>query len=191
MRYLLLIATVIVVTLTAHASRQSGADAGGVVTIYAWDPLGGAISLATGEGAYVVRDAEVRVKESDLVFHHYQANSFTAGPQGGRIAGILDLGSGHDLQERYGYPETVGNKQGYGSLRIHDGNLVIGRDPKVVDTKGLFEGKVQKHAPVVVGHMYLVRVADENDRSYERLVKLIVLANEPGVSVTLRWQRLR
>jgi hypothetical protein len=45
-------------------------------------------------------------------------------------------------------------------------------------------------APIKLGHIYLVRIADKNDTSFQQLVKLMVIAFRPEESVTLRWESL-
>jgi hypothetical protein len=44
--------------------------------------------------------------------------------------------------------------------------------------------------PIKVGHIYLIRITDRHDRSFERLAKLKVVSYVPGESVTIRWQVL-
>ena len=45
-------------------------------------------------------------------------------------------------------------------------------------------------APIKLGHIYLVRIADKKDKSTVQLVKLMVIAHRPDESVTLRWESL-
>jgi len=163
---------------------------GGVVTLYALDPLGNGMSLATGESSYVIQDNECRVRDGDLVFHVYFPDEFAVGYQGGRIGGIIDLGSAEELEARFGLPDRVGHPQGFCSLRILNGELVVGQSPQGMVPLDLFEGTLDDHLPVALGDVYVARVTDAKDPTYDRVVKLIVLAHEPGVSVTFRWQRL-
>ena len=51
--------------------------------------------------------------------------------------------------------------------------------------------KVRAQAPVVPGHIYLVRVVDRQDATFERIAKLLVLDHQPGSSVTFRWELLK
>ena len=46
------------------------------------------------------------------------------------------------------------------------------------------------NAPVRLGHIYLVRIADKKDKSYQQIAKMIVIAYRPNESVTLRWEPL-
>jgi hypothetical protein len=41
-----------------------------------------------------------------------------------------------------------------------------------------------------LGHIYLVRIADKKDTSFQQLVKLMVIAYRPEEAVTLRWELL-
>ena len=46
------------------------------------------------------------------------------------------------------------------------------------------------NAPIKLGHIYLVRVADKKDKSTLQIVKLMVIAYRPDEAVTLRWESL-
>jgi hypothetical protein len=46
------------------------------------------------------------------------------------------------------------------------------------------------NAPIKLGHIYLVRIADKKDSRYQQIVKLMVIAFRPDESVTLRWELL-
>jgi hypothetical protein len=41
-----------------------------------------------------------------------------------------------------------------------------------------------------LGHIYLVRIVDSKDKSFQQLVKLIVIAYRPEEAVTVRWELL-
>ena len=45
-------------------------------------------------------------------------------------------------------------------------------------------------APIKLGHIYLVRIADKKDKSTLQLVKLMVISHRPDEAVTLRWEAL-
>ena len=98
---------------------------------------------------------------------------------------------------RYGYEETVGNGQGFASIRFEDSKLVILRDRRervvqdLKETEQLFAPpKSGAAAPVKLGHIYLVRITDRHDSNFQLLVKLLVISHVPGESVTFRWQSL-
>lgn len=169
----------------------------GLVTLYQRDPLAARVSFATGAYGSVFQDHQVKNHQSDLDFGHYFANQFSVGIEGGRVGAIVDLGTPDTLQREYGYRETVSGGQGFASIRIEKGRLVILADlatqttQPLRNTSALFgELRSSSHAPVQDNHVYVVRILDEHDRQFERLAKLLVVRYEPGVSVTLRWQAI-
>ncbi|MDQ2973863.1 MAG: hypothetical protein M3R69_00470 [Acidobacteriota bacterium] len=105
-----------------------------------------------------------------------------------------DAGDGH---MDYGYEETVGGGQGFASVHFEDGKLVILKDRRTRVMQGLNESTQlfaeptsSANAPVRLGHIYLARLTDRNDPSFQLLVKLLVIGYKPGESVTFRWQSL-
>lgn len=54
----------------------------------------------------------------------------------------------------------------------------------------LAEGAVGATAPVKLGNIYLLRLTDRHDRTFQRIVKVMVVAYTPNESVTIRWQVL-
>jgi hypothetical protein len=173
------------------------ASALGLVTLYQRDPLASKVSFATGAYGAVFDDHQVKNRQSDLDFGHYHANAFSVGIEGGRIGAIVDLGTPDMLQQQYGYRETVGGGQGFASIRMEKGQLVILADrvrqttQPLRNTGALFgELRSSAYAPVQDNHVYVLRLRDTHDRQFERLAKLLVVRYEPGVSVTLRWQAI-
>jgi len=120
------------------------------------------------------------------------------GFQGNEKGVLIDLGTAEELKEKYGYSETVGGGQGYASIRFQGRTIVILREYKtggvtpLKEAKALFEKPTDdsSHLPVQLGHIYLARITDGNDRNYEMVVKLIVVGYRPGESVTIRWDVL-
>ena len=170
---------------------------GGLVTLYALDPLARTFCFADGKDGHVLHRNEVMNRCSDVDFNNYVAGNFTVGVEGGRLGRIIDLGNAAELKQRYGYQETVGNGQGFASLRVEDGKVVILKDRKartvqeLRESASLFrEASSSASAPVSLGHIYLLRLTDRHDGTFQRLVKLIVIAYTPGESVTIRWQLL-
>jgi hypothetical protein len=172
-------------------------EVGGITTLYALDPV--ACSFSFGEGSYgqVVQDGVVKNRQSDIDFGRYGTDQFSAGIEGGRLGAIVDLGTAVDLQRRYSYPETVGNPQGFSSLRISGGKLVVGTDYKTGIVQPLKEAdllattKGLAQVPVLPGHIYVVRIVDRHDPTFERMAKVLVLQHQPGSSVTFRWELLK
>ena len=169
---------------------------GGIVTLYALDPLARIFCFADGKDGHIFQQNEVRNRCGDVDFNSYNAGSFTVAVDGGRVGRIVDLGNTTELKQRYGYQETVGNGQGFASLRVEAGRVVILKDLKahtVQDLKEsalLFqEGVSNASATIRLGNLYLVRLNDLRDRAF-RIVKLMVIAYTPSESVTIRWQVL-
>ncbi|MBS1793601.1 MAG: hypothetical protein JSS81_07095 [Acidobacteria bacterium] len=170
---------------------------GGIATLYALDPLAHTFCFADGREGYMFQQNEVRNRCSDLDYNAYNAGGLTVGNEGARTGAIVDLGGAAELARRYGYTETVGGGQGFASLRAADGKIFIVKDragrteQEIAESALLFAGgKSGAKAAVQTGHLYLLRITDKYDKSFERLVKLIVLAHAPGESVTFRWQNL-
>jgi len=172
---------------------------GGIVTLYALDPLARTFCFADGKDGGVVENNEVRNRCSDIDFNNYNSGAFSIGIEGGRVGRIIDLGNATELKQKYGYEETVGNGQGFASLRIEDGEVVILKDRKSQAIQKLKEsesaplfqaGASGASAPIRLGNIYLLRLSDRHDRTFQRLVKLMVIAYTPNEAVTIRWQIL-
>ena len=171
---------------------------GGLATLYSRDPLARTLSFYTGEYGGVFHDHMVKNHQSDIDFGNYYADEFTVGIEGGYYGQIVDLGSTQHLQAEYGFEETVGGGQGFASIHVDDGEWMILDNYDAESLQPLKESSVlyedaQKgsHAPVNVGHIYLVRLLNRHDSEFERLVKFLVVAYAPGESVTIRWQRIK
>lgn len=169
-------------------------EAGGVTTLYALDPLSDSFCFADSKDGHVFYNNEVRNRCSDVDFGNYRAGSLSVGIEGGRLGTIVDLGSASELGRKYGYQETVGNEQGFASLRRAGDKAIVlkGRQgqaaQQLAESALLFgEGKSNASAPVKLGDIYLIRLTDSFDKSFERVVKLKVIAYTPDVSVTVRW----
>lgn len=181
----------------SSGNAVANANSGGVVTLYALDPLANSLCFRDAGPGKVFQEQEVRNRCSDLNFHSYAAEQFSVGIEGGREGVIVDLGSHDDLRKAYGYEETVGGGQGFASLRFQDGKVLVLKDRRartVQDLKetGLLLAQPRKsaNAPIKLGHIYLVRITDRHDRNYQSMVKLMVIAYRPEESVTLRWEML-
>lgn len=168
---------------------------GGVVTLYALDPLARTFCFADGREGGVFQQNETRNRCSDIDFNTYNESSLTVGVEGGHTGAIVDLGSASELEKRYGYSDTLGKGQGFASLRVENNNVLILRDRQthseqnLVESESLFvESKRSASAPVKLGHIYLLRLVDRYDKNFERVVKLLVVAYTPNESVTIRWQ---
>ena len=54
----------------------------------------------------------------------------------------------------------------------------------------LAEVKSSATAPIQLGHIYLLRVADSRDKASQQIFKLMVIAYRPEEAVTVRWELL-
>ena len=170
---------------------------GGVTTLYALDPLSQSFCFRDGGNGHAFQQHEVRNRCSDINYNSYYAEQFSVGIEGNRLGAIVDIGTGEDLKKEYGYDETVGGGQGFASLHLEDGKVVILKNrgarmmQDLTEAMQLFEQPTSAaKAPVKVGHVYLARITDGNDSSSQTIVKLLVIGHVPGESVTFRWQSL-
>ena len=185
---------------STQAAERTETDArvtGGIVTLYALDPLARTFCFADGKDGHVVQNNEVKNRCSDIDFNNYNTDAFSIGVEGGRFGRIIDLGNATELRQRYGFEETVGNGQGFASLRVEGGRVVILKDrrPQTVqelrESARLFEeGAEGASAPIRLGNIYLVRLSDRHDRTFQRIVKLMVIAFTRNEFVTVRWKVL-
>ena len=182
---------------SAERTQVEARVLGGLITLYALDPLARTFCFADGKDGHVIQNYEVRNRCSDIDFNNYNAGSFTVGVEGGRLGRIIDLGTAVELRQRYGYEETVGKGQGFASLHVEDGRIVVLKDRKsqmmqeLKESTQLFqEGASSASASIRLGSIYLVRLTDRRDKAFQRLIKLMVIAYTPNESVTIRWQVL-
>ncbi|MGH9932659.1 MAG: hypothetical protein ACREA9_25930 [Pyrinomonadaceae bacterium] len=170
---------------------------GGIITLYALDPLAQSFCFRDAGNGHVFQQHEVRNRCSDINYNSYNAEQFAVGIEGGRLGSIVDLGSTEDLKKEYGYEETVGGGQGFASVHLEDGKVVILQDraervmQDLKESTQLFaQPAAVAIAPVKIGHVYMARITDRFDSSFQLLVKLLVIGHAPGESVTFRWQTL-
>jgi hypothetical protein len=171
---------------------------GGLVTLYAFDPFSHALCFRDGEAGLTAQQHQLRNRCSDIDFDTYTEGGFTVGIEGGRVGTIVDIGTDEFLKQKYGYMESsLARGQGFVTLHVDNGKLMTLKDLKagtvqeMTESDALFaEGKTLATAPVRVGHIYLVRTTDKYDKSFQSIVKILVLAYIPNTSVTIRWQTL-
>lgn len=177
------------------AGQTDGAGTGttgGLITLYARDGLSHTLCLADGRYGTAVQGNIVKNRCSDLDFDSYNPGSFTTGIEGGRIAAIVDVGAEAELQTRYKVHQTVGGGQAFASIRREGQKLYIAADGKeLAGVEGLF-GKLRSSSavPIQVGHIYVLRIADDSQAAKEISAKLLVVSYAQGDSVTIRWQLL-
>jgi hypothetical protein len=179
-------------------NRSTQTKRGGIATLYAWDPLSRAVCLRDGKEGFAIEQNRWTNRCSDLSFNLAGNGSLVTGIEANRVAAIVDLGTPNELRERYGYEDADEGGEGFASLR-YDGEriLILREDNPREELQPLREGpglftdvKSSANAPIKLGHIYLLRIADQKDKSYQLIVKLIVIAYRPNESVTLRWALL-
>ncbi len=169
-----------------------------LATLYKHDPIATTLNFETGGYGGVIRDNKKYGGRAHIDFSSYHDGELKVGFQGNEKGVLIDLGTAEELKEKYGYSETVGGGQGFASIRFQGRTIVILREYKtggvtpLKEAKALFEKPTDdsSHLPVQLGHIYLARITDGNDRNYEMVVKLIVVGYRPGESVTIRWDVL-
>jgi hypothetical protein len=173
---------------------------GGIFTIYAVDPLARPLWFTDGkEGmAFVSNKWENRC--SDLGYTLAGGGSLVTGIELNRAATIVDLGTANDLRGRYSYEDAENGGVGFASLRLEGSKVMILQDdnakfkaswqPLEEGPKLFAEAKSSANAPIQLGHIYLVRIVDSKDKSFQQIVKLIVIAYRPEEAVTVRWELL-
>lgn len=171
---------------------------GGLITLYALDPLSRTLCFSDGKEGMTIDKNRWGNRCSDLSFSLAGSGSFVTGIEVNRVAAIADLGTANDLRGRYGYEDADNGGVGFASLRLDSGKLMILKDDNVQEEyQPLTEGPKlftdvgpSANAPIKLGHIYLVRIADQKDKSFQQIVKLIVVAYRPEEAVTLRWELL-
>lgn len=185
--------------LSAQVREQSNEQGKtGIATLYVLDPLAQSLCFRDGGFGLIFQENETRNRCSDINFNSYRSNSFSIAVEGGKRGVIIDLGTSDELQKKYGYEETVGKGQGFASLQIKNGKVHILQDRRARTTQELSENAFlfQKSSSetestsVKLGHIYLMRLTDKNEKDFESFVKLLVIAHVPNESVTIRWQIL-
>ena len=171
---------------------------GGIFTIYAVDPLARTFCFSDGKEGMVFTNTDWGNRCSDLTYSAASGGSLVSGIEKDRLAAIVDLGTADELRNRYGFEDAQGGGTGFASLHLQgDKVMVLKQDHSTQEFQPLQEGSrlfadvgPNATAPIRLGHIYLVRIADKKDRSTQHLVKLMVIAHRPEESVTLRWESL-
>lgn len=180
------------------AEKRADQVRGGVFTFYALDPLRRALCFNDGREGHAFQKNRWANRCSDLTFSLAGDGSFVSGVEANRVAAMVDLGTPNDLRDRYGYEDAENGGEGYASLRLQGDTIVILKDDNpheqlqpLKEAPPLFTDlRPSANAPIRLGHIYLLRIADKKDKSFQRIIKMMVIEYRPNESVTLRWEIL-
>ena len=170
----------------------------GIFTMYTMDPLARTLCLEDGKEGMMVANNLWGNRCSDLSFSPGNGGSLVTGVEVNRVGAIVDLGTNNDLREKYGFEDAENGGVGFASLRLEGGKITILQEDNtkpiwtpLKEGPQLFtDAKASANTPIRMGHIYLVRVADTKDKSFQRVAKLMVIAFRPDEAVTLRWELL-
>ena len=173
---------------------------GGIFTMYAMDPLARTLCFTDGKEGMAFVNNKWENRCSDLSYTLAGNGSLVTGIELNRMATIVDLGTGNDLRGRYSYEDAENGGVGFASLRLEGDKVMILQEdngkfkaswqPLQESPKLFAEAKSSANAPIQLGHIYLVRIVDSKDKSFQQIVKLIVIAYRPEEAVTVRWELL-
>ena len=170
----------------------------GIFTLYVLDPLARTMCFSDGKEGFAFVDNDWRNRCSDLGYILAISGSLVSGIEVNRVAAIVDLGTPDELRQRYDFEDAQGGATGFASLHLNgDKIMILKQDLSKPEYQPLQEGPKlftevapSATAPIKLGHIYLVRIADKKDQSFQQLVKLMVIAYRPDEAVTLRWELL-
>lgn len=168
----------------------------GVFTMYALDPLARSFCFNDGKEGMAIANNQFGNRCSDLSYSLAGSGVFVAGIEVNRVAAIVDLGTSNQLRERYGFEDADNGGVGFASLRLEGNKITILQEDNtspvwqpLKESSQLFNDvKASANAPIKLGHIYLVRIADTKDKAFQQIVKLMVISYRPEESVTLRWE---
>jgi len=173
---------------------------GGVFTMYAMDPLSRTLCFTDGKEGTAFVNNKWEDRCSDLSYALAGNGSLVTGIELNRAAVIVDLGTANDLRGRYGYEDAENGGVGFASLRLEGNKVTILKNdngkfkaswqPLEESAKLFAEPTASANVPIQLGHIYLVRITDTKDKSFQLLVKLLVIAYRPEEAVTVRWELL-
>jgi hypothetical protein len=171
----------------------------GIFTMHALDPVSRSLCFNDGKEGMAIANNKWENRCSDLTFTLAGGGSLVAGIESNRVAAIVDIGTSDQLRERYGFDDAERGGNGFASLRLEGGKIMILQDNTKPDkpewqplqeAAKLSEVKANANLPIQLGHVYLVRTVDQRDKNFQQIVKLMVIAYRPEESVTVRWELL-
>ena len=157
----------------------------GLVTLFQVDPVQQSFDFTDNHAGNIMKG-------------QYHADSFSVAVCNGSTGRIVDLGTSKMLEEEYHYNETVGAGQGFASIHRKGTSFLIRQRHGTDDgseyqeltegTQLLTDLRLLDSTPVILGHIYLLHVIKTQGPPADTFVKLMVVAYQPGQSVTIRWE---
>jgi hypothetical protein len=172
---------------------------GGIFTLYALDPLARNVCFSDGKEGMAFVNNQWENRCSDLSYSLASNGSLVTGIELNRVGAIVDLGTADDLRTRYDFDDAERGGVGFASLRREGDKIMVLQDNSTPakltwqplrEASQLAEVKSSANAPIHLGHIYLVRIADTRDKNFQQFVKLMVITYRPEEAVTLRWELL-
>ena len=180
--------------------RNPTLPSGGLVTLYQLDPVAQSFDFTDYHAGDILKDHRVLANGAEIDFGTYHADSLTVADSNGSTGRIIDLGTSKTLQAKYDNRETVGDGQGFASIHRKGTAFLIGQRRDKEDGskyQELSEGAqllTDLHpldfAAVTLGHIYLLHVVRSLPSPADTFVKFLVVAYQPGQSVTFRWEMM-
>lgn len=172
---------------------------GGIFTLYTLDPLARTLCFTDGKEGMQFLNHGWENRCSDLSYSLAGNGSFVTGFEVNRIAAIVDLGTANELRGRYGFEDADNGGVGFASLRLEGGKIMVLEEditkpkwqPLQENAKLFGELGPSANAPIKLGHIYVLRIADTKDKGFQQIVKLMVIAYRPDEAVTLRWELMQ
>lgn len=182
---------------TALPAAQEPAPQSGIVTLYRHDPLGAAFSFTQGGYGGQVRDGQLFLDGSQLVYGGFEEGHLTVGFSADEPANVVDLGEvpvppvllSQEATARF--PVNV-----FATLRVDGRRLVYqpanGSNVRLGSGNEVFgvPQRVMQHFAPVPGHCYVARFQQTRGGRRDTYVKFVVVEHRPNESVTLRWENL-
>lgn len=164
------------------ATRRPDDRAGEVTTLRWLDDLQSSFGFKSGEFSLVPNGNALANRGSDLSFHRWVEDALVVGIEGQSKGVIKDVG---DLRTKGTHNSILPFLERRGSTIVDtsaEGSNLPADGMPITDT-----AEKCAAAPVVLGHVYVLRIDDAND---SRFVALRVIEYVPDQSVTFRWRRL-
>jgi len=172
------------------SGSSSGPPAQGTADLYAKDPLRHDYDFVGAAYGSAMQNGQIVNVGSHIDFGNYNADAFTVGIQGGQVGAIVDLGDDAAVAKAVGNTETVGGGQGYAGLTLSGNSFNVPAANAVYMLTTSDAGATSDHAPVVLNHVYALRIVDRDTSGAELVVKLLVTGFTSGTEASFEWTRL-